>query len=318
MRRAPDRIALFVDMLAAERQASPHTQEAYASDLRRLEHSLVGRGTTLEGASTTDLRAHLGRLADRDYARRTQARQLSSIREFYRFLVADGLRDDNPAETLRFPQRTVSLPKVLSESEVELLFETAAEDPSPRGLRLRAALEILYGTGLRVSELVGIPLVALASDLTALTVIGKGNKERRLPLGEPARDAIRAWLEVREAGRPARVEARWLFPSGQGHLTRQRLAQLLKELAARAGIAPARVSPHVLRHAFASHMLARGADLRTLQKLLGHEDISTVQIYTHVVDDAVRRALAAHPLARRPTASHLAGGTTDARAKGSP
>lgn len=318
MRRVPDRIALFVDMLAAERQASPHTQEAYARDLRRLVHSLTNRGTTLEGASTADLRQHLGQLADREYARRTQARHLSSIREFYRFLVSDGLRHDNPAETLRFPKRSVSLPKVLSEGEVELLFETAAEDRSPRGVRLRVALEILYGTGLRVSELIAIPLVALASDLTALTVIGKGNKERRLPLGEPARDAIRAWLEVRETGRPTGVAARWLFPSGQGHLTRQRLAQLLKELAARAGIAPARVSPHVLRHAFASHMLARGADLRTLQKLLGHEDISTVQIYTHVVDDAVRRALAAHPLARRLAAPGLAGGTTDARAKGSP
>lgn len=304
-------------MLAAERQASPHTQDAYARDLRRLEHALEARATTLEAASAADLRHYLGLLAARGFARRTQARHLSSIREFYRFLLTEGLRDDNPAETLQFPKRARTLPKVLDEAEVERLFETAAADSSPRGLRLQAALELLYGTGLRVSELVGIPLAALAPDLTALTVVGKGNKERRLPLGEPARDAIRAWLEVRDAGRSTGAPARWLFPSGRGHLTRQRLAQSLKELAARAGIAPSRISPHVLRHAFASHMLARGADLRTLQKLLGHEDISTVQIYTHVVDESVRRALAAHPLARQHAAPHCADGTTDARTKGS-
>ncbi len=304
-------------MLAAERQASPHTQDAYARDLRRLEHALEARATALEAASAADLRHYLGLLAARGFARRTQARHLSSIREFYRFLLTEGLRDDNPAETLQFPKRARTLPKVLDEAEVERLFETAAADSSPRGLRLQAALELLYGTGLRVSELVGIPLAALAPDLTALTVVGKGNKERRLPLGEPARDAIRAWLEVRDAGRSTGAPARWLFPSGRGHLTRQRLAQSLKELAARAGIAPSRISPHVLRHAFASHMLARGADLRTLQKLLGHEDISTVQIYTHVVDESVRRALAAHPLARQHAAPHCADGTTDARTKGS-
>lgn len=304
-------------MLAAERQASPHTQDAYARDLRRLEHALEARATALEAASAADLRHYLGLLAARGFARRTQARHLSSIREFYRFLLTEGLRDDNPAETLQFPKRARTLPKVLDEAEVERLFETAAADSSPRGLRLQAALELLYGTGLRVSELVGIPLAALAPDLTALTVVGKGNKERRLPLGEPARDAIRAWLEVRDAERSTGAPARWLFPSGRGHLTRQRLAQSLKELAARAGIAPSRISPHVLRHAFASHMLARGADLRTLQKLLGHEDISTVQIYTHVVDESVRRALAAHPLARQHAAPHCADGTTDARTKGS-
>ena len=303
-------------MLAAERQASPHTQDAYARDLRRLERALEARATTLGAATAADLRHYLGLLAARGFARRTQARHLSSIREFYRFLLTEGLRDDNPAETLQFPKRARTLPKVLDEAEVERLFETAAADSSPRGLRLLAALELLYGTGLRVSELVGIPLAALTPDLTALTVIGKGNKERRLPLGEPARDAIRAWLEVRDAERSTGAPARWLFPSGRGHLTRQRLAQSLKELAARAGIAPSRISPHVLRHAFASHMLARGADLRTLQKLLGHEDISTVQIYTHVVDESVHRALAAHPLARQHAAPHRADGATDVRTKG--
>lgn len=312
----PDSIALFVDMLAAERQASPHTQDAYARDLRRLQRALHARATNLETAGADDLRHYLGELAERGYARRTQARHLSSIREFYRFLMADGRRDDNPAETLQFPKRARSLPKVLDEGEVARLLETAAADSTPRGLRLRAALEILYGTGLRVSELVGIPITALDPDLTALSVIGKGNKERRLPLGEPARDAIRAWLQVRQAARSSGEPARWLFPSGRSHLSRQRLAQSLKELAARAGIAPARVSPHVLRHAFASHMLARGADLRTLQKLLGHEDISTVQIYTHVVDEAVRRALDAHPLARRPPSLSRSDVAQDGRAKG--
>ncbi len=289
-------------MLAAERQASGNTQEAYARDLRRLAGTLAQRGTTLERADAEDLRCHLGHLAERGYARRTQARHVSSIREFYRFLAAEGLRHDNPADALRFPKRERHLPKILDETDVNRLFAAAADDRTPRGLRLLAALEILYGTGLRVSELVGLPMTALTPDLTALTVIGKGNKERRMPLGEPARDAIQAWLAVRDTAPAARPRSHWLFPSGRRHLTRQRLAQLLKELAARAGIAPARVSPHVLRHAFASHMLARGADLRTLQKLLGHADISTVQIYTHVVDEAVRRALAAHPLARRPAA----------------
>lgn len=301
-------------MLAAERQASPHTQDAYARDLRRLQRALHARATTLEAARTDDLRRYLGELAGRGYARRTQARHLSSMREFYRFLLADGRRADNPADPLRFPRQARSLPKVLDEGEVARLLETAAADRTPRGLRLCAALELLYGTGLRVSELVGIPIAALDPDLTALSVVGKGNKERRLPLGEPARDAVRAWLQVREGGPSSGARARWLFPSGRGHLSRRRLAQSLKELAARAGIAPARVSPHVLRHAFASHMLARGADLRTLQRLLGHEDISTVQIYTHVVDGAVRRALDAHPLARRPGA----GGARDGQAEGTP
>ncbi len=304
-------------MLAAERQSSPHTRDAYARDLRRLQRALGARGTPLEGATTADLRRYLGGLAERGYARRTQARHLSSMREFYRFLRTDGLRADNPAESLRFPKRSGRLPRILDESETTRLFETAAADPTPRGLRLQAALEILYGTGLRVSELVGLPLAALAPDRTALTVIGKGNKERRLPLGEPARDAIRAWLEVRRSRPSPGGPSRWLFPSGRGHLTRQRLAQLLKELAARAGLDPARVSPHVLRHAFASHMLARGADLRTLQKLLGHEDISTVQIYTHVVDAAVRRALEGHPLVRKPVAGRPAGRSPGPPAEGS-
>lgn len=298
MAEARNLIGLFVDMLAAERQAAANTQEAYARDLRGLADWLAERGRPPLGeASAEDLRAHLADLAGRGFARRTQARRLSAIREFHRFLVVEGIRGDDPAEGLAFPRPGRDLPRTLDEEEVERLIAGVEGDRTPKGLRLRALVELLYGGGLRVSEAVGLPLSALARDRRSVLVAGKGGKERRAPLGEPAAAALGDWLKAR-AALLGEGESPWLFPSGAGHLSRQRLAQLLKEAAAAVGIQAARVSPHVLRHAFASHMLARGADLRTLQRLLGHEDISTVQIYTHLVDDAARRAIEQHPLAR--------------------
>lgn len=299
MAEAQNLIGLFVDMLAAERQAAANTQEAYGRDLRALARWLAERGRPPPGeASAGDLRDHLADLAARGFARRTQARRLSAIREFHRFLVVEGIRGDDPAEGLAFPRAGRDLPRTLDEGEVERLIAGLEADRTPKGLRLRALVEVLYGGGLRVSEAVGLPLSALARDRRSVLVAGKGGKERRAPLGGPAADALGEWLEARPALLREGRESPWLFPSGGGHLTRQRLAQLLKAAAAAAGIPPARVSPHVLRHAFASHMLARGADLRTLQRLLGHEDISTVQIYTHLADGAARRAIEQHPLAR--------------------
>jgi len=256
---------------------------------------------TLAGADGGAIRRYLGALADGGRGARTAARRLSALRQFYRFLFADGVRPDDPTAGVDNPARGRSLPRILSEAQVEALFEAARARHGRAGTRLRALLEIIYATGLRVSELVGLPLSARTGDGRFLLVSGKGGKERMVPLSEPARAAIDQWLPHRRAlvgdgGSP------WLFPTAatEGHLTRQRFAQMLKELAADAGLDPRAVSPHVLRHAFASHLLAHGADLRSLQQMLGHADISTTQIYTHVLEERLTRLVAErHPLARR-------------------
>ena len=232
------------------------------------------------------------------------SRRLSALRQFVRFLVSEARRADDPTATIDSPKQGRVLPKVLSEDEVGRLIETAQRRGGPDGIRLVALLEILYATGLRVSELVGLPLTAFSRDGRYLVVMGKGGKERIVPLSDPARKAMEAYLPVRAAflvkGREAR-QRDFLFPSRiseEGHLTRQRFAQLLKELAIHARIDPAKVSPHVLRHAFATHLLDHGADLRAVQKMLGHADIATTQIYTHVVSDRLRRIVTEHhPLA---------------------
>jgi integrase/recombinase XerD len=243
-------------------------------------------------------------------APRTAARRLSTLRQFHRFLFGEGLRADDPTAGLDSPRQGRTLPKVLSETEVEALLAAARARPGAAGARLVALLELLYATGLRVSELVALPAAAAARDPRVLIVTGKGGKERMVPLSEPARDALkryRAAAGKRERGAsteapaaPApRAPGKWLFPSrgAAGHLTRQRVAQLLKELAVAAGIDPAKVSPHVLRHAFASHLLDHGADLRAVQMMLGHADISTTQIYTHVLDARLKALVRdRHPL----------------------
>ena len=230
----------------------------------------------------------------------TVARRLSVIRQFFRFLLAERLRDDDPASSLDSPKLGRSLPKILSRVEVDRLIDATQELGD--GGRMATLLEVLYATGLRVSELVTLPMSAADRSPSMLLVRGKGDKERQIPLSDPARVAIASWLHVRAGALPEGEKSRYLFPSRgrQGHLTRQRFAQLLKEVALKAGIDPARVSPHVLRHAFASHLLEAGADLRSVQLMLGHADIVTTQIYTHVLPEKVRSLVEDHhPLAKR-------------------
>ncbi|HEX9647613.1 MAG TPA: site-specific tyrosine recombinase XerD [Alphaproteobacteria bacterium] len=293
-------VETFVEMLVAERGAATNTVAAYRRDLADVAAFLKRRGRDLTDAAADDLRAYLGALGARGLSAPTVARRLSCLRQLYGFLVADGVRADDPSATIDSPRRARPLPKVLGEDEVDRLLAAARGAHGAQGLRLQALVETLYAAGLRVSELVGLPLAALGGDRNVLIVRGKGSKERMVPLGEPAAEAIAAYLTVRPAFLGASRESRWLFPSrgAGGHLTRHRLAQALKRLALDAGIDPDRVSPHVLRHAFASHLLAHGADLRTVQAMLGHADISTTQIYTHVLDARLKALVATHhPLA---------------------
>jgi integrase/recombinase XerD len=300
------RLEAFVEMLAAERGATRLTLAAYRNDLTDLAGFLAKRGMALEAADAAAVHDYLGAAATRRLAPRTLARHLSAMRQFFRFLVSDGARTDDPTAGLDTPRLGRPLPKILAETEVGRLIEAAALWPGDEGVRLRCLLELLYATGLRVSELIGLPLAAAQRDPQFLLVRGKGGKERVVPLSVPARRALAAYLECRLRFLPKKADgktARWLFPSrgADGHLTRQRCGQLLKELALSAGLDPAVLSPHVLRHAFASHLLDHGADLRSVQQMLGHADIATTQIYTHVQSDRLRRLVeTAHPLAHRP------------------
>jgi integrase/recombinase XerD len=292
----------FIEMLAAERGASKNTEAAYSADLRNLEAFLARRKQKPVTANADALRAYLKSLDYLGMTPRTLARRLSVMRQFFRFLLAERRREDDPASTLDSPRLGRSLPKVLSRVEVDRLIEAAQAKGGGDGGRMETLLEILYGTGLRVSELVTLPLAAAERDPTMLMVRGKGDKDRLVPLSDPARAAIAKWLHVRAATLAEDETSRYLFPSRgrTGHLTRQRFAQLLKESALDAGIDPARVSPHVLRHAFASHLLEAGADLRSVQLMLGHADIATTQIYTHVIPEKLRSLVEdKHPLARR-------------------
>ena len=299
------RVEGFLDKLAAE-GAAANTIDSYRRDLRHFAAFTVARRRSPEDASQQMLRQYLQSLSAAGMAPGTSARRLSALRQFFRFLYAEGARSDDPTAALDSPRHARRIPKYLGENEVDELLTAARAWPGAQGRRLVALVEILYATGLRVSELVGLPLSALSRDRQMLVVRGKGGKERMVPLSEPARDAIAAYLEAREKFVPKGGAAKargWLFPSrgAQNHLTRARLAQLLKDLAVEAGIAPDRVSPHVLRHSFASHLLAHGADLRSLQQLLGHADIATTQIYTHVLDGRLRALVKqAHPLAGAP------------------
>jgi integrase/recombinase XerD len=294
-------VEAFLEMLEAERGASKNTLEAYRRDLDDLQAFLARRKQKPALADATALRAYLKALDYVGMTARTVARRLSVLRQFYRFLLAERMRDDDPAGMLDSPKLGRPLPKVLSRVEVDRLI-AAAQAKGADGGRMETLLEILYGSGLRVSELVGLPVVAAERDPTMLLVRGKGSKERQVPLSDPARAAIAKWLRTRAASLGEGEKSRYLFPSRgrAGHLTRQRFAQLLKEAAFAAGIDPVRVSPHVLRHAFASHLLEAGADLRSVQLMLGHADIATTQIYTHVVPEKLRALVEDHhPLAKR-------------------
>jgi integrase/recombinase XerD len=293
----------FLEMMVAERGAAANTVDSYRRDLDDFSGFMAARRRAPEEADPAALRAYLATLAKAGMAPRTSARRLSALRQFFRFLYAEGHRGDDPSAAIDSPRQSRALPKYLGEAEVDGLLAAARRYEGREGLRLVALLELLYATGLRVSELVGLPAAALARDGETLIVRGKGGKERMVPLGDAAARTLSDYMAVRTTflpkGRAANGAARWMFPSrgAAGHLTRARFAQLLKEVAVAAGLPPKRVSPHVLRHSFASHLLANGADLRSVQQMLGHADIATTQIYTHILDERLKALVhRAHPL----------------------
>ncbi|WEX10082.1 site-specific tyrosine recombinase XerD [Chelativorans sp. AA-79] len=302
------KIEAFLEMMAAERGASDNTLASYRRDLEDADVFMTAGGLGLADASAAGIRAYLADIAGRGFAPTTQARKLSSLRQFFKFLYAEGLRGDDPTGVLDSPKKGRPLPKTLSEEQMLALLDRAAEEAraasegTPERLaaqRLSTLLEMLYASGLRVSELVTLPLRVALRDERFFAVRGKGGKERIVPLSAKARQAVAHWVRER-ARHPAFAESPWLFPaaSASGHLPRQVFARELKGLAARAGISAAKISPHVLRHAFASHLLQNGADLRAVQQLLGHADISTTQIYTHVLEKRLQELVQKHhPLA---------------------
>ncbi len=294
----------FLEMMAVERGASRHTIDAYRRDLDDYQRYLKRQSSESLRADSGVIRRFLSSLAAAGLAESTQARKLSAIRQFHRFLFLENHRTDDPTQSLDSPKQRRSLPKLLAPWEIDALIEAAKAMPGAEGMRLVACLELLYATGMRVSELLALPLSALAPDRQSVLVFGKGSKERMVPIGRSAREALNDYLTVRESFLKRRTKGdRYLFPSRSqsGHLTRQRLTQLLKELAVIAGIDPAKLSPHVLRHAFASHLLEGGADLRAVQAMLGHSDIATTEIYTHVQSERLAAAVREHhPLGKSP------------------
>jgi len=301
-------IDAFLEMMAVERGAAPLTLEAYRRDLVNFGALVAKRGAIPSGASTELIRVYLSAQARAGLSTRTVARRLSTLRQFFRFLCGEGLRRDDPCAKVDSPRQGLILPRFLSEDDVERLIATAYGRVKGRSRavadarRMVALLELLYATGLRVSELVSLPLNAIQGRRECLVVRGKGSKERLVPLSKPALKAVEAYREVRPVFLKRNAESNFLFASrsASGHLTRHRFAQTLKVLAVEAGIEPGKVSPHALRHAFASHLLAHGADLRSVQKMLGHSDIATTQIYTHVLDERLKETVRAHhPLSRR-------------------
>lgn len=292
-------IESFLEMTRAERGAADNTVLAYTRDLQDFEHFLTSRNRSFENAQVADFRAYLADLAQNGLAVRTQSRRLSALREFYKFLYTEKIRKDNPTEVLDSPKSGRPLPKYLSEDEVARLIDAVKKLPDYKQARMRALTEIAYDSGLRVSELVALPLSVANAKENVMTVRGKGGKDRIVPLTEIAKRAIRDWLSLRELSLPGGRTSKWLFPAQnkEGHLTRFAFYQELKQLALTAGILPSRVSPHVLRHSFASHLIAHDADLRSVQQMLGHSDISTTQIYTHILDDRLKKTVEkSHPL----------------------
>ena len=294
-------IEAFLEMMAVERDASPHTLAAYRRDLEDAARGLGHRGG-LPAADREAVEAWFADLSRRGLSAATAARRRSALRQFYRFALAEGWRADDPSRRIDAPKQGRPLPKTLSRDEVERLIAATAVREGAAGVRLLALVELAYASGLRVSELLALPVAAARKDPAYLIVKGKGGKERLAPLNGSAREAVKALLAARDAGRePGAADSPWLFPSGgrTGRLTPRRFAQLLDQAAIDAGIDPARVSPHVLRHAFATHLLEGGADLRVVQTLLGHADIATTQIYTHVaVDRLTDLVRSKHPLAK--------------------
>lgn len=311
----------FLDMLTTERGAAMNTRQAYWRDLA--DFSIYLRDKSIKNevvdATTDEIKTYLKDLGNKIHvkgqhraqiATRTVARRLSALRQFYRYLISENVREDDPTSTIKSPKQTRTLPKTLSEAEVSSLITTAEKGTNAGSVRLVCLLEMLYATGLRVSELVGLPMSAIGEDMQFLMVAGKGGRERMVPISSTAQKALKSYMDVRKqfiSPDDKSIQAQWLFPSRtseSGHLTRQRFAQLLKDLAEAAGIEQGRVSPHVLRHAFATHLLSNGADLRSVQKMLGHADIATTQIYTHIIGDKAKATVEEkHPLSKTGTDS---------------
>jgi integrase/recombinase XerD len=284
------KVDAFLEMLVVERGAAPNTVESYGNDLSDFAAYAAGRGHAVAAADGGTCQSYMASLHTRGLSARTAARRLSALRQFYLFLLKEGTRTDDPTSLLDSPRLPKPLPKFLSEQEVDALLEAAARKPGRPGALGRAALALLYDTGMRISELLSLPRAVLGTRAEAIIIKGKGGKERMVPLSPAAKQAAAALLALTTG------ESRWLFPGRDPKqpLTRQAFFLLLKQIALEAGLDPDRVSPHVLRHSFASHMLARGADLRSLQMLLGHADISTVQIYTHVQTERLRKLVEEH------------------------
>lgn len=303
-------ISRFLEMMSAERAASDNTIAAYSRDLEGWHSEISQRGRDFETVGTGSLEAILASWAQQGLAASTAARKLSALKQFYLFLQSENIRADNPAHALRGPKQGRPLPKILSHMDVDKLFAEVEKDVSPKGLRMAAMLEILYAGGLRVSELVSLRSNVMNRGDNCLMIKGKGGKERLVPMTPSACEAVKQWLSVREQTLPHRdnfVKDKsddFLFPSGGkfGHITRERFAQMLKDAARSAGLDAGKISPHTLRHAFATHLLQGGADLRSVQMLLGHADISTTQIYTHVLDTRMRELVESrHPLSQKNT-----------------
>ena len=298
---------IFIDMLTVERGLSLNTRLAYRNDLKEISLFLKSHANSLLTAEERDIRDFISQLHSRGVSAKTIARKISSIKQFFRFLVSENIKSKNPSLNLDRPKGESKIPQVLSESEVSLLLEKSMENSSPGGKRLYCLLEILYATGMRVSELVGLPLSSLGKNFSHIIVSGKGDRERFVPLNDTAKKALEDYLVVREQFLikskkkipSANVQLKWLFPSSSknGYITRVRFFQELKRLAIECNLDPKKISPHVLRHSFATHLLERGADLKTIQQLLGHADISTVQIYTRVQNKHLKRMVdKKHPL----------------------
>lgn len=307
----------FLDMITTERGAALNTRQAYWRDLADVSLFLKNVDSDIDKATTDQLKAYIKDLSEKTnikgdrkdkVAVRTIARRLSALRQFYRYLISENHRDDDPTSTIESPKQGRTLPKTLSEAEVDNLIKTAGIKGTVESIRLVCLLEMIYATGLRVSELVGLPLSALGENKEFLIVTGKAGRERMVPLSTPAKEALNKYMDVRKKHvgvSETEQQNKWLFPSktsDSGHLTRQRFAQLLKDLAKEAKIDNGRVSPHVLRHAFATHLLNNGADLRSVQKMLGHADIATTQIYTHILSENVKKTVEdKHPLSKTGT-----------------
>ena len=296
-------IDAYLNAVRAERGGSDNTVDAYRRDLTDYARRLAEQARSLEDATRGDVEEALASFARDGLAASSRARKLSAIKGLHRFIVDEGFRDDDPAAAIAGPKAVRQTPDALSFEDVDRLLHAASATSGKLGVRLRCLMELLYATGLRVSELVGLPVRAVRGDPDMILVAGKGGRDRMVPLSDPARAALRAWLALRDA-EPGAADNPWLFPSrgATGHLTRSRFFQMIKNLAASAGVDPVRVSPHALRHAFATHLLQNGADLRVIQTLLGHADLATTEIYTHVLDDRLKQLVFdRHPLASPPS-----------------